>query len=60
MSEPFSIADAEAAFGPENCERVRQSVAAAPPFSPEQRERFKALFASVRVTRPTDPAADAA
>lgn len=58
--EPFSLADCEATFGPENWERMGREVAAAPPFSPEQRERFRALFASVRVTRPADSAADAA
>lgn len=60
MSEPFSLADAEATFGPENWERMGREVAAAPEFSPEQIEKFRALFASVRVTRPADPAADAA
>lgn len=55
----FSLADAEATFGPENWERIRQDVAQAPEFSAEQRERFRALFASAPV--PTArPAADAA
>lgn len=60
MSEPFSLADAEATFGPENWEHMGREVAAAPAFSPEQIEKFRALFASVRVTRPAGPAVDAA
>ena len=61
MSEPdFSFADFEATFGPEGVERRDREVAAAPPFSPETRERFKALFASIRVTWPADPETDAA
>lgn len=60
MSEPFSLADAEATFGPENWEYMGREVAAAPKFSPEQIEKFRALFASVRMTQPADPAADAA
>ncbi|MEU1520429.1 hypothetical protein ABZ490_51470 [Streptomyces sp. NPDC005811] len=47
MATPFSFADFEATFGPEGVARADHSVASAPPFSPEQRERFKALFASV-------------
>lgn len=58
--DEFSFADFEATFGPEGCERADREVAAAPPFSEETRERFKALFASIRVTRPADPKADAA
>jgi hypothetical protein len=58
--EPFSLAAAEALFGPENWERMGREVDAAPEFTPEQREKFRALFATVRVTRPADPAADAA
>lgn len=57
--DDFSLAEAEAFFGPENWERIRQQVAEAPEFSPEQRERFRALFASAPV-RATGPAADAA
>lgn len=57
--EEFSLAEAEALFGPENWERIRQDVADAPEFSPEQRERFRALFASAPVSKPR-PAADAA
>lgn len=60
MSEPFSLADAETTFGPENWEHMGREVDAAPEFSPEQIEKFRALFASVRVARPADPAADAA
>ncbi|MGJ5831353.1 hypothetical protein [Streptomyces ossamyceticus] len=60
MSEPFSLADAEATFGPDNAKRVRDSVAAAPPWSPEQVMALRALFAASRVERPADPAADAA
>lgn len=60
MSESFSFADFEATFGPEGVARADHSVASAPPFSPEQRERFKALFASVRIPRPADSQADAA
>lgn len=60
MSGDFSLADAEAIFGPDNWARIHREVADAPEFSPEQREKFRALFASVRVTRPADPAADAA
>lgn len=58
--EPFSLADAEALFGPENWERIRQSVADAPEFTPEQREKLRALFATVRIEQPANPAADAA
>lgn len=57
--EEFSLADAEATFGPENWERIGHDVDAAPEFSPEQRERFRALFASAPVPKPR-PAADAA
>jgi hypothetical protein len=57
---PFSLADAEALFGPENWERIGREVDEAPEFTPEQREKFRALFATVRVERPADPAADAA
>jgi len=57
--ETFSLADAETVFGPANWERIGEQVAAAPKFSPEQREKFRALFASAPV--PTArPAADAA
>lgn len=59
-SEPFSLADAEATFGPENWEYMGHDVAAAPPFSPGQIEKFRALFASVRDERSADSAADAA
>ncbi len=59
-SEPFSLAEAEALFGPENWEHMGREVAAAPTFSPEQRERFRALFAPVCVPRPAVPPADAA
>lgn len=63
--EDFSLAEAEAFFGPENWERIRQQVADAPEFSPEQCERFRALFASAPVPAPrpaadAEPAADAA
>lgn len=60
MSEPFSLADAEATFGPENWEYMGRAVADAPPFSPEQIEKFRALFASVRVAQSADSSADAA
>lgn len=56
---PFSFEDFEATFGPEGCERADREVAAAPPFSPEQREAFKALFAPACI-RLANPAADAA
>lgn len=59
MSTPFSFEDFEATFGPEACERRDREVAAAPRFTPEQCEAFKALFASVCI-RPANPAADAA
>lgn len=59
-SEPFSLADAEATFGPDDWEHMGREVAAAPRFSPEQIEQFRALFASARVTRPANPQADAA
>ena len=55
----FSLADAEATFGPEDWEQLCQGVAQAPEFSPEQREKYKALFASAPVPKP-GPAADAA
>jgi hypothetical protein len=60
MSEPFSLADAEATFGPENWEHMGEEVAAAPPFTPEQVMALRALFAAGRVERPTAPPADAA
>lgn len=60
MSEPFSLADAEATFGPDDWEHIGHAVAAAPPFSPEQLMALRALFAASRVARPTDPPADAA
>lgn len=60
MSEPFSLADAEATFGPEDSEHVHREVAAAPKLSPEQIEHLRALFASVRLSRPADSAAEAA
>jgi hypothetical protein len=56
----FSIAAAEAKFGPEHCEFAKRDAANAPRFTPEQCEKFRALFATVRVTRPADSAADAA
>lgn len=59
MSHPFSLADAEAAFIPGDWERMGCDVAAAPKLKPEQIEKLRAIFASVRV-RPADPAADAA
>ncbi|MDX5568439.1 hypothetical protein PYK79_41290 [Streptomyces sp. ID05-04B] len=59
MSTPFSFADFEATFSPEDCERHDRLVAAAPPFSQEQREALKALFAPTCI-RPANPAADAA
>lgn len=58
--KPFSLADAEATFGPDDWAHLLRDVAAAPEFSPEQREKFRALFASARMTRPANPAADAA
>ena len=57
--EDFSLAEAEAFFGPENWELVRRQVAEAPEFSPEQRERFRSLFASAPVPAPR-AASDAA
>lgn len=60
MSEPFSLADAEATFGPDNWERLCREAEAAPEFSPEQEEKLRALFASARLTRPAYPASDAA
>jgi hypothetical protein len=60
MSEPFSLADAEASFTPEDWEYMGAEVAAAPPFRPEQVMALRALFAASRVERPADPAADAA
>jgi hypothetical protein len=56
----FSIAAAEARFGPELAERAKESAARAPRFTAEQREKFRSLFAAARVTRPADTAADAA
>ncbi len=57
--EPFSLADAEALFGPENWEHLGQLVADAPEFTPEQRERIRAAFAAGRAPE-AKPAADAA
>jgi hypothetical protein len=56
---PFSFADFDATFGPEGSERADREVAAAPPFSPEQREALRALFAPACI-RLANPAADAA
>lgn len=57
----FSLAAAEALFGPELWAHIGRVVDAAPEFSPEQREKFRALFATVRIVRQADsPAADAA
>lgn len=57
----FSLAAAEALFGPANWEHIGRAVDAAPEFTPEQREKFLALFATVRIVRQADtPAADAA
>lgn len=57
----FSLAAAEALFGPEDWEHIGREVAAAPEFSPEQREKLRALFATVHTVRQADtPAADAA
>ncbi|MER5715789.1 hypothetical protein [Streptomyces sp. NPDC002132] len=58
--EPFSLADAEAVFGPVNWEHIGHQVDAAPEFSPEQCEKFRALFASARRARTANTAADAA
>jgi hypothetical protein len=60
MSKPFSLADAEATFGPENWERIGREVAAAPKFRPEQVMALRALFAASRAARPADKPADAA
>jgi hypothetical protein len=60
MSDDFSLADAEATFGPTAWAHILREAETAPEFSPEQREKFRALFASVRTTRPANPAADAA
>jgi hypothetical protein len=59
MSEPFSLADAEATFGPDDWEQMGDEVAAAPKFRPEQLMALRALFASARTARPT-PASEAA
>jgi hypothetical protein len=58
--EPFSLADAEATFGPAAMEHIDRAVSQAPPLSPELRERLRALFASARGMRAEPPAADAA
>ncbi|MGW3114426.1 hypothetical protein [Streptomyces sp. NPDC001091] len=50
--EPFSLAAAGAKFGPEACARLDAIVAAAPPFTPEQREKYRALFATALHKRP--------
>jgi hypothetical protein len=60
MAGEFSIEEAERRLGPAAVEKARQSAASAPRWSPEQIEHLRALFASVRVTRPAPPAADAA
>jgi hypothetical protein len=60
MSDDFSLAEAEALFGPDNWERMGHEVDTAPEFTPEQREKFRALFATARLARPADSAADAA
>ncbi|MFF8868024.1 hypothetical protein ACF08B_38985 [Streptomyces sp. NPDC015139] len=48
----FSLAEADALFGPEAIERIKREVAAAPRFTPEQCEKFRALFATVLHQRP--------
>lgn len=60
MSEPFSLTDAEATFGPDHSKRVDDSVAAAPPWRPEQVMALRALFAASRAARLADKPADAA
>ena len=55
----FSREEAERRLGPAAVEAMRRNVAAAPPFSPEIRERLRELFATARVTQDR-PAADAA
>ena len=62
MSSEFSLADAEASLGPDDWDHMGREVHEASvthPFSPEQTEFYRALFATVRV-RPANPAADAA
>jgi hypothetical protein len=56
----FSIAAAEAKFTPEQCEFAKRDAANAPRFTPEQHAKYLALFATARLVRPADPAADAA
>lgn len=57
MSGEFSLADAEATFGPAAMERVDRSVAEAPVLGAELRERLRSLFVSARVMRAEDSSA---
>ncbi|MEU6244815.1 hypothetical protein [Streptomyces sp. NPDC047024] len=56
--EPFSLAAAEAKFGPEAWARMGEIVAAAPPFTPEQREKYRALFATALNKQPATPGSE--
>lgn len=60
MAAEFSIEEAERFLGPTAAAKARHSAATAPRFRPEQIEHLRALFASIRVSRPADSAADAA
>jgi hypothetical protein len=51
MTDDFCMKCTEELFGPEAIEKIEREVAAAPPFSPEQVEKFRALFRTVRVVR---------
>lgn len=59
-AEPFSLANAEDVFGQAAMERLDETVAQAPPLTPELSERLRALFASARAMRAETPATDAA
>lgn len=54
--EPFSLADSEALFSPEDLAHIDQEVDAAPEFTPEQRERIRSAFATASVTGPASDA----
>jgi hypothetical protein len=48
----FSREKAERLLGPAAIARARQIVDAAPPLSPEVREKLRAVFATARTARP--------
>lgn len=54
--DTFSLAESEALFSPEDLEHIDEQVDAAPEFTPEQRERIRAAFATAAAARPASDA----